>query len=201
MDKSEFDNLNYKKEYESLVTNKNGHKVKRKLVTKSKYVKELEKDIEFKYKEKILFQKLNNKGKTAICIGYNPAKSCEDIDITNKRLIECLWEDYDGYELVNLYPQVSSDKTTCINDLDENYNFINVIVDIIENDEKDIILFWGRTLSLSDELYNAICNRLDKHLTLKMTTHNNKFTHPGANSAIEIKKCSKENLKTSHNIE
>ena len=161
MTREEFDNLVISNEYESEGFSTTKHKVKRKLFCETKYIDSLESNVDLKYKEVIEFVKTDKISKTAICIGYNPAKASEKIDTTNKRLIDCLWNNYDGYRLINLFPQVSTDKTTCITDLEDNVKFCNVIINILTNEKDDIILFWGRTVAINKDLYDAIIKRID----------------------------------------
>lgn len=142
----------------------------------------------FKYKEVINFIKESNSTKRlAICIGYNPAKAGDKIDTTNKRLIDILWNEYDGYTLYNLYPQVSSDKNTCNLDLEENESFIPIVSEVIEKEEFDVILFWGRSVNIDEKIKLAIETRLHNNKVLKITTFENQFIHPGAHGGCVLK--------------
>ena len=199
MEREEFDKLKQSNDYESFGFK--NQKVKRTLFYETKYIDSLNTNIEFKYKENIVFFKENKSSRKAICIGYNPAKATKEIDVTNKRLIDCLWNEYDEYMLVNLYPQVSSNKTTCITDLEENENFCNVIIDIIKSEKDCIILFFGRTVNIKDDIYDAIVERINNKMPIKMTTHNDKFTHPGSNADIKLIDIQEENLRSSYRIE
>lgn len=206
MNIKEFGELKISCRYPSCRFSDSKYEVSRELYCKKEFTETVGDCIQFKYKEIIKFikdKKDNGKYPKAICIGYNPAKASKDIDETNKRLIKCLWETYDEYLLVNLFPQVSSDKTTCIPDLKENVEFCNVIIDILKNDDRDVILFWGRTVSISEELFNAINNRIDNELPLKMTTYGGRFIHPGAIGKVELNDVTKGNLKknTTYKIE
>ena len=164
---------------------KSKHKVHRIYWSKE----EVHEDVEytFKYKEKISFIKENSLSKTAVCIGYKPAKAEDEIDTTNKRLIDLLWDDYDGYILYNLYPQVSSDKNTCNLDLEENEDFIPILSEVIEKEEADIILFWGRSVNIDKKIKLAIEARLRNNKVLKITTFKNEFKHPGAHGGCVLK--------------
>jgi len=55
-----------------------------------------EKKPKYKFKETISFLKKQLSNRKAICIGVNPAKAEEKIDVTNKRLISLLWDNVDS---------------------------------------------------------------------------------------------------------
>ena len=57
----------------------------------------------YKFKEEIDFIGENDEKPYAICIGLNPAKAQEELDVTNKRLINLLQNNYSGYYLFNIY--------------------------------------------------------------------------------------------------
>lgn len=190
-------------EYKSIGFKTTKHKVNRKLFCSKILCEPLQKNLEFKYKEEISFDKEKNEkaGKKAICIGYNPAKASKKIDTTNKRLIDLLWSDYDEYLLLNLYPQISTDQDTCYPEIDENANFEEVITEMLEKDSRDIILFWGRTTVFTESICEAIKKRIKKKLPLKMTVHQGKFTHPGSNADIQLQDIKEENILTSYRLE
>lgn len=202
MNVNEFNNLECTNVYRSIGFKSTKHEVKRRLFCSKKFCEPLRKNLEFKYKEEISFvKKGDTTEKNAICIGYNPAKASEEIDTTNKRLIDLLWSDYDGYLLLNLYPQISTNQDTCYPEIDENAFFEDVIIGMLEEDSRDIILFWGRTAVVTESICEAIRKRIDKGLLLKMTVHDDKFTHPGSNSDIQLKDIKNENIHTSYRLE
>ena len=168
---------------------KSKHKVYRIYWSKKVVQEDVQENVEytFKYKEEISFIKESSLSKTAVCIGYNPAKAEDEIDTTNKRLIDLLWDDYDGYILYNFYPQVSSDKDTCNLDLEENENFIHLLSEVIKKEESDIILFWGRSVNIDKKIKLAIEARLRNNKVLKITTFKNEFKHPGAHGGCVLK--------------
>ena len=143
----------------------------------------------YKYSEKLEFDGLSGNRSFAICIGLNPAAAEEEIDITNKRLIKLLKDEYNGYHLFNIYPEITDNKKQLNFDDEENREFINKLKDILirkEFDSLDIIMFFGRTLVIPKpfidllEEWNGIRN-------IFITSHKDEFTHPGSNADIQKK--------------
>lgn len=87
--------------------------------------------------------------KRSICIGFNPAKAEEEIDTTNKRLITLLWNQYNGYNLLNLYPEITDNKNQIDLGDKENIEFLEKLIKELEIETRDIILFFGRTTAIS----------------------------------------------------
>lgn len=142
----------------------------------------------YKYAEKIIFDQ-HSGDKFAICIGLNPAAAEQNIDETNKRLINVLKEEYKGYFLLNLYPEITDNKLQINYEDDENISFIHRLEAILAAEDKvslDIILFFGRTTVLSQdqqELINSLVNNSSRNVYI--TTHGGEFTHPGSNAQID----------------
>lgn len=213
-----FNELNAtKKEVVSAGTIKNGHKVMRNIYCNNGEGSDSE-NFSFKYKEKITFLEKydkNNKrkeiktkaNKTAICIGYNPAAANDELDMTNKRLIDLLWDEYDGYLLVNLFPQITDKKDECDLDLADNLEFSKVVENILKNNNEDIILFWGRTTVIPQGIYEAIIYRLTSpqhdqgKKRLRMTVHGiYGFTHPASNAGISLQNVDVGNIIETYKI-
>ena len=145
-----------------------------------------EDDPKYKFREEITF--LNNRitaDKRAVCIGYNPAKAEEEIDRTNKRLIKLLWDYYNGYDLYNLYPEVTDNKNQVNLEDSENIEFLNKLIEKIAKDKRDIILFFGRT-TVIPKAFKEFLSRKPVSNNIKITVHNGEFTHPGSNAQIDL---------------
>lgn len=145
-----------------------------------------EDDSKYKFREEITF--LNSRisaDKRAVCIGYNPAKAEEEIDRTNKRLIKLLWDYYNGYDLYNLYPEVTDNKNQVNLEDSENIEFLNKLIEKIVKDERDIILFFGRT-TVIPKAFEEFLLRKSVSDNIKITVHNGEFTHPGSNAQIDL---------------
>ena len=145
----------------------------------------------YKYAEKLTFDK-SFSNKFAICIGLNPAAAEQNIDETNKRLINLLKKKYKGYFLLNLYPEITDNKLQINYEDDKNIGFIHHLKSILEAEDKvslDIIFFFGRTTVLNQEQLELIKSVLNnKSRSVYITTHNGEFTHPGSNAQIDITK-------------
>ncbi|WP_162150539.1 DUF1643 domain-containing protein [Acholeplasma equifetale] len=153
-------------------------------------------DSKYKFKEEITF--LNNMisaEKRAVCIGYNPAKAEEDIDRSNKRLINLLWDYYNGYDLYNLYPEVTDNKNQVNLEDSENVEFLDKLIEKIAKDKRDIILFFGRTTVIPKAFEEFLSKRPISN-NIKITAHNGEFTHPGSNSQINLMDFNVDFLKT-----
>lgn len=200
---NDFDKLILHKKFISFSFKKNKHCVSRRAFVKTIFDKTYNQSFDFKFKEYIKFQKgtINQCDNEAVCIGYNPAKASLSLDVTNKRLIDLLWNNFSGYLLINLYPQVSTNKCSCIPDLDENKNFSEVIVEILKKDKREIIIFWGRSVLIDENIKDAIENRIQLNLPLKRTTHNGKFTHPASNADIKLEDVTLDRIRNSFHIE
>lgn len=149
-----------------------------------------------KFREEITF--LDNGvsiDKRAICIGFNPAKAEEEIDTTNKRLITLLWNEYNGYNLLNLYPEITDNKNQIDLGDKENIEFLEKLIKELEIETRDIILFFGRTTVIPDALKDFLLNNNTKN-NIMITVHNGEFTHPGSNAKIDIINFNKNYLST-----
>ena len=171
--------------------------------------------ITFKDKEIITFNKGKNTSKLsksrAVCIGFNPAKSEEEVDTTNKRLIKMLWDDYDGYTLLNLYPQVTPKADQCDLSLTENQESVKRIAQTIRETHETVILFWGRSACLDDEIKQALVERVGSELPTKITVSKNRdkkneddkeelFTHPGAINGTYLLEFDNNRIEPSYRI-
>lgn len=142
----------------------------------------------YKFKEEIDFIGENDEKPYAICIGLNPAKAQEELDVTNKRLINLLQNNYSGYYLFNIYPEITENATQINLEDNENINFVSRLKDILEEEiykDLDVVLFFGRTLVIPDKVVELIRQWLDDKKKIYLTSHNGEFTHPGANAKIE----------------
>lgn len=141
----------------------------------------------YKYKEKIDFNGSEKCKPYAVCIGFNPAATKSDIDVTNKRLIKLLKKDYGGYFLFNIYPEIADNiKQLNFND-ENNQSFVDQLVNILNEEEYcdlDIILFFGRMVAIPEQLESFLKEQNEK---IFITSHNNEFTHPGSNADIQKK--------------
>lgn len=149
----------------------------------------------YKYKEVLEFipisNSMSNDSKMAVCIGLNPALACKEIDTTNKRLSAYLQKDgYSGYYLYNLYPEVASHKENINLEDEENKKGIDYIKSEMYSENiqnaKCIILFFGRTVNLSNEQEGFIKSLIKEKRYVKITTFNGEFIHPGSIGSFEL---------------
>lgn len=159
----------------------------------------------YKFKEKIKFNSANNfKGKLAICIGYNPALSCEYMDATNKRLcVQLMKEGFGGYILFNLYPEVTPHKEDLNLNDKNNINSLHILERLVKKEKSNcelIVLFFGRTAELNDEQVRFLTKLMaDDKLTVKLTASNGEFIHPGSIGKFDLADCKLEYIRKSHN--
>ena len=157
----------------------------------------------YKFKEEIDFIAGNNAPPYAICIGLNPAKAKKDLDDTNKRLINLLENDYSGYYLFNIYPEITENATQINFNDEENVSFVNKLEVMLQDtvyNRLDIILFFGRTLIIPDQLLQLLQRWIEEKKNIYITVHNGEFTHPRANAKIEKIELKKEYLRTNTSI-
>lgn len=157
----------------------------------------LDKDVKpkYKYKETITFDKKIKIGKRAICIGLNPAKAEKKIDTSNRRLISLLWDNYDGYDLYNFYPEITDNKKQINMDDTENCTFVNHLVGIVTKNTDDIVLFFGRTAVIPRTFVDSFLDK-EHERKIYITVHNGEFTHPGSNAEIQLKSFQKNYVNT-----
>lgn len=82
-----------------------------------------EKNPKYKYLGLLEFSSPKVVNKFAICIGFNPAKAEEEIDMTNKRIINVLQNEYSGYFLLNIFPELTKKSSEVNLDDSVNINF------------------------------------------------------------------------------
>ena len=111
-----------------------------------------------KYMEKVTFN--TNGNNFAIAIGYNPASNSNTIIDKSNYLISTYLSNlgYDGYYLLNMYPDITPIKIRKINSVLGNYidmvlSFLNAYAHI---NSHDIFIFWGSSVYLSNNVINGI---------------------------------------------
>ena len=148
---------------------------------------EILKQPKYKFKEIVEFESTKKPDKKAICIGYNPALAIKEIDTSNKRLIITLEKnDYTGYVLFNLYPEVTAHKES-INISDNQTVFsLNKLKEEISNFQyRDLVLFFGRSTNLTTEQVDFI-KELASNKHIMLTTFDGEFIHPGSIGSVEL---------------
>lgn len=157
---------------------------------------------DYKYVE---FTQWDKEKPICVAIGFNPATAeVNDVDDTNNRIITQLKkEDYGSYILLNLYPQVSKDKKHWQDDdgEDEKYEPIlyQIIDDIIASDER-VLIFWGRSVAISEKLYIKLKVLIDQNrLFITVKKGMGDHYHP-ARVSIEIKQADDNTLTPSYTI-
>lgn len=131
--------------------------------------------VNYKFME---YTKWNN-NQVCVGIGFNPATNDpNEIDGTNVKIInELNNKKYGRYILLNLYPQVSKDKNTFdeTDIVDENFqNILLKILSILIKKKIDTLIFWGRTVSISEDVFKKLEELKDYNLlymTVKQDTH------------------------------
>ena len=179
--------------------------IERKNIQGSRYDEENKKSIDYKFMEYTKWKSKNVK--QCVAIGFNPAKiNPNEIDSTNKKLITELNNmDYNSYILLNLYPQVSTNKNTFneTDTIDEKFqNILLEILSLLIDQAIDTIIFWGRTVSISNEIYSKLIKLQEKnHLFMTIKKGDKKqHCHP-AYIQIQIIKVSNDNyLVTTHKL-
>lgn len=161
-----------------------------------------EENPKYKFKEKIEFiDDVGTEKPYAICIGYNPACATTEIDETNKRLIKLLKDDYCGYYLYNIYPEITGNKMQVNLDDKNNISFIDLLENQLEElNDIDVILFFGRTTLVPQKLHNLILIFFEKGRKIFLTTHAGEFTHPGSNASIQKECFEKSYFKETYHI-
>ena len=139
----------------------------------------------YKFVEKIDFGTPGNK--FAVAIGYNPSSVSTNLtmDKTNIKLSNYLISlGYDGYYLLNLYPEINSKK---IIKTTSNYNvdFYNIIERVlirfynINQQILDLYIFWGRSVYLNLNKINSLTNGFTNYSNFATTnTISNLHEHP-----------------------
>ena len=171
---------------------------RKKEVKRVLYVDNIENPI-YKFKEEIDFIGENNKKPYAICIGLNPAKAQEELDDTNKRLIDLLQNDYSGYYLFNIYPEITPTPEGINKGDKENSEFLNKLKRLLKKrkyKKKDIVLFFGRTLYIPNSFVELIKKWSRHKRRIYITCHKDEFIHPGANTDLELKEFKMEYMRT-----
>lgn len=152
----------------------------------------------YKYAEKITFKESQD-GKYAICIGLNPAKARKELDTTNKRIIKLLKEEYKGYWLLNMFPEITSNAKEIHLEEKENIEFCDKINTILMHEDfsdLDIVLFFGRSFCIPAEFAKSL-REFCVTRQVYMTCHEGEFTHPGANASIKKEAFKPEYLRSS----
>lgn len=107
----------------------------------------------FKYAEKVRFIGRQNQ-KYAIAVGYNPAMaSLTTIDRTNRLIAYRLhYLGYDGYYLLNLYPDVQTKKITKNTSLFPDYS--DYVFNVLNHQpfQLDTFIFWGSSVYVDKSL-------------------------------------------------
>lgn len=138
--------------------------------------------------EKIDFSIEGNEKLYAICIGLNPAKAEEKLDVTNKRLISLLNKEYGGYYLFNIFPEITNNANKINLEDEKNIYFVNKLKEELSKGEYknlDIFLFFGRTFSIPNNFIELIYEWISTGKKIYITTHNDEFIHPGSNAKIK----------------
>jgi len=71
-----------------------------------------------------------------------------------------------------------------------------MLIQILDNTTEDIILFFGRTAVMPSNFIDYIKKLHVKKRTIKLTAHNDEFTHPGSNAGISLIDYSSEFIRT-----
>lgn len=171
--------MNYKGKWQTIEFN--GGSMRRKL-----YVDDAT-NPKYKYNEEITFVDVTDDRPYAICIGLNPAAAEEKLDVTNQRLVKLLNQEYKGYFLFNIYPEITDNKKQLNFDDNENIGFVSILKNILNEEQYshlDVILFFGRTLVIPKDFVDLL-QEWHKNRRIYITSHKEEFTHPGANADIQ----------------
>lgn len=145
---------------------------------------------EYKYIE---YTEWNKGQKKCVALGFNPATNdVKQFDDTNKKILKALEDkQYGSYILLNLYPQVTKSKKELQEDDEENKKFESVLLQAlkkIKEKKVDVLIFWGRTVVISDQLFCELKEIMEQSLLYKTVKKGtNEHYHP-ARVQIEIKK-------------
>ena len=140
-----------------------------------------------KYAEKIEFS--NNGTNFATVIGYNPAVCVPNsIDKTNYLISSMLNNNYKGYYLFNMFPDVTPQKIRKSNSVFPNY--IDEVLNFLITDSNicmdDIFIFWGSSVYVSVSVENKLIklHSLNRNLYTIGTTVTS-HQHPGRNVSLQ----------------
>lgn len=129
-----------------------------------------------KYAEKIKFV-----GKTgnrySVAIGYNPSKALtKAIDHTNELIAFLFYKSgYDGYYLLNLYPDVQTKKI--IKSASQFPDFYKVAQKTLNKFKFDLYVFWGSSVYVSFTLSSMLNSLSQDVYTIGATNGSNAYLH------------------------
>lgn len=157
---------------------------------------------EYKYIE---YTEWDEKKSKCVAIGFNPAETDPKIiDQTNRKIKEALnFRGFGSYILLNLYPQVSSEKKHWLEGdcEDEKYRelFENLLREV-EKSNEDVLIFWGRTVAIENSIFNFLKNiQSQGRLLITVKKGTTMHYHP-ARVNIEIIKAPSSSLIETHSI-
>jgi hypothetical protein len=135
-----------------------------------------------KFAEKIQFVGKGIKN-YAIAIGYNPSKAVtKAIDHTNELIAFYLYKNgYDGYYLLNLFPDVQPTKV--LKSVSLYPNFSTILNATLNKFKLDSFIFWGSSVYLSSDLATMLNSLTQKVYTIGAKVGSNSYLHkhPGRN--------------------
>lgn len=135
-----------------------------------------------KFMEKVTFNAIGTN--FAIAIGYNPAtNSAVSIDKSNYLISTYLKKhNYDGYYLLNMYPDITPVKINKKRSVLSNY--IDIVLNFLNNypqiNQFDIFIFWGSSVYLSTDTIQALSSlQKSSHSLFTFGVGNTHHQHPG----------------------
>jgi len=146
----------------------------------------------YKYQEQIKFLDSTISDNLAICLGFNPANASKELDTSNKRLINALQEQYSGYLLFNIYPEITETSEQVNLDDENNSQFLETLIKYVSEkySNNDIIIFFGTSYVISENLKVFLDGALQKERLYKTTNKKNEFRHPASVGKVYLKKIS-----------
>ena len=157
---------------------------------------------EYKYIE---YTEWDEKKPGCVAIGFNPAETNpEVIDQTNQKIKEALnLQGFGSYILLNLYPQVSSEKKNWMEGDCEDEKYRELFGDLlikVENSNKAVLIFWGRTVAIESYVYKFLKNiRSQRRLFITVKKGTTMHYHP-ARVNIEIIEATSESFIETYSV-
>ena len=137
--------------------------------------------LSYKYIEHTVW---DQKKPICVAIGFNPAEWNVDVtDDTNKKIrIELEKNGYGAYILLNLFPQISTTKSSFGKTDSENQKFEKVLPKLLKkiiNSKANVLIFWGREVCVNENIRNCLIKlQQNKKLYITVKSGTTEHYHP-----------------------
>lgn len=143
--------------------------------------------------------------KECVLLGFNPTNTdIEEIDNTNKKIIKLLKNEYNKVILLNYHIQKTKDKEDFSDDdkdIELYQPILPELLNTVLDNNTDLLVFWGRTVSFSEELKLILFKFLDKgKLLITVKKGEDKHYHP-ARIKADFRKAKKDDFLSTNSIQ